>query len=71
MCYSEFGEILDAIADVAAMAEALDRAIKVVGPDRLWVNPDCGLKTRGYAETEPALRNLVAAARKVRAGVGG
>ena len=30
------------------------------------MNPDCGLKTRGYAEVEPALRNLVAAARLAR-----
>jgi 5-methyltetrahydropteroyltriglutamate--homocysteine methyltransferase len=34
---------------------------------QLWVNPDCGLKTRGYAEVTPALLNLVAAARAVRA----
>ena len=35
--------------------------------DQLWVNPDCGLKTRGYAETEESLRNLVTATRTVRA----
>jgi 5-methyltetrahydropteroyltriglutamate--homocysteine methyltransferase len=113
MCYSEFGEIIDAIAgldadvttveaarsrmefiadltaagyargigpgvwdihsprvpDVAEMAEALSLAVGVIGPTRLWANPDCGLKTRGYAETEAALRNLVAAARQVRAGL--
>jgi 5-methyltetrahydropteroyltriglutamate--homocysteine methyltransferase len=51
------------------MTEALSLALKAVQADRLWVNPDCGLKTRGYAETEPALRNLVAAARQVRSGV--
>jgi len=51
------------------MADALRRALETVEPGRLWVNPDCGLKTRGYAETEPALRNLVAAARLVRAAV--
>ena len=51
---------------VAEITDALSRALKVVEPDRLWVNPDCGLKTRGYAETEPALRNLVAAARDLR-----
>ena len=34
---------------------------------RLWVNPDCGLKTRGYAETEESLANLVEATRRVRA----
>jgi len=115
MCYSEFGEIIDAIdgldadvttveaarsrmefiadltaagyargigpgvwdihsprvPDVAEMAEALTLAVGVIGPTRLWANPDCGLKTRGYAETEAALRNLVAAARQVRAEVAG
>jgi 5-methyltetrahydropteroyltriglutamate--homocysteine methyltransferase len=59
------------VPDVAEIAEALSLAMSVVGPARLWVNPDCGLKTRGYAETEPALRNLVAAARQVRAAVTG
>ena len=59
------------IPDVAEMAEALLLALKAVQADRLWVNPDCGLKTRGYAETEPALRNLVAAARQVRGTVAG
>jgi 5-methyltetrahydropteroyltriglutamate--homocysteine methyltransferase len=34
--------------------------------DQLWVAPDCGLKTRGYEETEAALRNMVAAARQLR-----
>jgi methionine synthase II (cobalamin-independent) len=33
---------------------------------RLWVNPDCGLKPRGWAETEAALVNMVAAARQLR-----
>ena len=41
-------------------------AAKAVPPRRLWVNPDCGLKTRGYAEVEPALRGMVAAARTAR-----
>lgn len=114
MCYSEFGEIIDAIRaldadvtsveaarskmefigdltaagfargigpgvwdihsprvpDTAELTESLSLALKVVGPGRLWVNPDCGLKTRGYAETEPALRNLVAAARQLRGTIG-
>jgi 5-methyltetrahydropteroyltriglutamate--homocysteine methyltransferase len=56
---------------VDEMAESLSLALRVVGPARLWANPDCGLKTRGYAETEPALRNLVAAAAKVRAAITG
>jgi len=59
------------VPSVAEMAEALSLAAQVIEPGRLWANPDCGLKTRGYAETEPALRNLVAAARKVRGTVTG
>ena len=35
-------------------------------PEQLWVNPDCGLKTRAWDETEPALRNMVQAANQVR-----
>ena len=111
LCYSEFGEIIDAIdgldADVTSI-EAARSAMEVVpelaaaqfarglGPGvwdihsprvpsvaeivgqlrladgglqqgRLWVNPDCGLKTRRYAETTQALTNLVAAAGQVRA----
>ncbi len=45
-------------------------AVRVVDPALLWVNPDCGLKTRRYEEVDPALRHLVAAARAVRAGLG-
>ena len=114
MCYSEFGDILEAIvaldADVitietsrsnmalldafgafaypneigpgvydihsprvAGMGEMLAllrRAAAVIPPGRLWVNPDCGLKTRGWAETETALRNMVAAARALREELG-
>ncbi|WP_033343246.1 5-methyltetrahydropteroyltriglutamate--homocysteine S-methyltransferase [Catenuloplanes japonicus] len=46
---------------------ALRRAVGAVPARRLWVNPDCGLKTRGYAEVEASLRHLVAAAAEVRA----
>ena len=35
--------------------------------ERLWLNPDCGCKTRGWAEVKPAVENLVAAARRLRA----
>jgi len=110
LCYSEFGEVIDAIdglgADVTSI-EAARSAMEVVpelaaaqfsrglgpgvydihsprvpsteevahlirladeqiGSGTLWVNPDCGLKTRGYAEVVPALTNLVAAAHQVR-----
>jgi 5-methyltetrahydropteroyltriglutamate--homocysteine methyltransferase len=48
------------------MAELLRAAASVLEPDQLWVNPDCGLKTRGYEETEASLRNMVQAARQLR-----
>jgi 5-methyltetrahydropteroyltriglutamate--homocysteine methyltransferase len=48
------------------MAELLQAAARVLRPEQLWVNPDCGLKTRSWAEVEPALRNLVEAAKQVR-----
>jgi 5-methyltetrahydropteroyltriglutamate--homocysteine methyltransferase len=49
------------------MASLLEEALEAVGPARLWVNPDCGLKTRDYPEVLASLRNMVAAARRVRA----
>ncbi|WP_344619581.1 5-methyltetrahydropteroyltriglutamate--homocysteine S-methyltransferase [Dactylosporangium salmoneum] len=48
------------------VVESLRRAVAAVPARRLWVNPDCGLKTRGYAEVEASLRHLVAAAAEVR-----
>ncbi|MGN7250162.1 5-methyltetrahydropteroyltriglutamate--homocysteine S-methyltransferase [Arthrobacter sp. SAFR-014] len=51
------------------VTELLSTAVKHVPSRQLWVNPDCGLKTRGYAETEASLRNLVAATKTVRAGL--
>ena len=112
LCYSEFGEIIDAVdgldADVTSIEAARSRMDVVeplgdhgysrgIGPgvydihstrvpgvreqaeliqiaadripgEQLWVNPDCGLKTRGYAETVESLTNLVQAARLVREG---
>ncbi|WP_040421802.1 5-methyltetrahydropteroyltriglutamate--homocysteine S-methyltransferase [Actinopolymorpha alba] len=59
------------VPSVAEIEEALRLALAAVEPSRLWVNPDCGLKTRGYAEVEPALRNLVEATRRVRASLPG
>jgi 5-methyltetrahydropteroyltriglutamate--homocysteine methyltransferase len=50
----------------AEMVRLLDKASAVIPIGNLWVNPDCGLKTRGWAETEVALRNMVAAARELR-----
>nr|WP_315304591.1 5-methyltetrahydropteroyltriglutamate--homocysteine S-methyltransferase [Schaalia odontolytica] len=111
LCYSEFGQIIDAIkgldADVTSieaarskmevvpelaeagfdhgigpgvwdihaprvpgteeLAELIGLAADAVPVSRLWVNPDCGLKTRGYVETKASLDNLVSATRQVRA----
>jgi 5-methyltetrahydropteroyltriglutamate--homocysteine methyltransferase len=54
------------VPDVAEMRALLDRALETIGPEQLWVNPDCGLKTRGWDEVEQGLRNLVAAAHLAR-----
>ena len=112
LCYSEFGQIIDAVAGLDAdvtsieaarskmelledidetfhseigpgvwdihsprvpskeeMVELIKAALVNVPADRLWVNPDCGLKTRGYAEVEPSLINMVAARDEVVAGL--
>ena len=110
LCYSEFGQIIDAIkgldADVTSieaarskmevvpelaeagfdhgigpgvwdihaprvpsteeLVELIGLAADAVPVSRLWVNPDCGLKTRGYEETKASLDNLVSATRQVR-----
>ncbi|MDB5734945.1 MAG: 5-methyltetrahydropteroyltriglutamate--homocysteine S-methyltransferase [Alphaproteobacteria bacterium] len=50
----------------AEMEDLLEKALKVLSPQQLWVNPDCGLKTRGWAEVKPALIAMVAAAKAVR-----
>ncbi len=53
----------------AEMTKLLRKAAEVIPAERLWVNPDCGLKTRGWPEAEASLRNLVAAATTLRAEV--
>lgn len=50
------------------IVKALRTMLTKIAPEKLWVNPDCGLKTRGIAETEASLRNLVTAAKTVRKG---
>jgi 5-methyltetrahydropteroyltriglutamate--homocysteine methyltransferase len=47
--------------------QLLDKALAVLSPDQVWVNPDCGLKTRRWEEVKPALATMVAAARTARA----
>ena len=54
------------VPTVAEMTELLEKAIQLLPARNIWVNPDCGLKTRKWPETEQALRNMVAAARNMR-----
>jgi 5-methyltetrahydropteroyltriglutamate--homocysteine methyltransferase len=111
MCYSEFNDIIDAVADMDAdvitietsrsdmelldafvnfkypneigpgvydihsprvpdtqeMVRLMRKARDVLPPEHLWVNPDCGLKTRNWPEVEQALSNMVQAAQMLRA----
>ncbi|GLI01439.1 5-methyltetrahydropteroyltriglutamate--homocysteine S-methyltransferase [Phytohabitans aurantiacus] len=54
------------VDEVAERLAGVLRALPGLPADRVWVNPDCGLKTRTYEEVEPALANLVAAATRLR-----
>ena len=111
MCYSEFNDMIEAIADMDAdvitiecsrsqmelldvfgdfkypneigpgvydihsprvpsqqeMTDLMKKAISVVAKEQLWVNPDCGLKTRHWPETKAALRAMVETAKELRA----
>ena len=54
------------IPTVSEMEALIEKAASVLPVERLWVNPDCGLKTRGWREVHEALANMVQAARHVR-----
>jgi 5-methyltetrahydropteroyltriglutamate--homocysteine methyltransferase len=54
------------VPGVEEMVGLLEKALRVIPRERLWVNPDCGLKTRDWPETEASMRNMVEAARKLR-----
>jgi 5-methyltetrahydropteroyltriglutamate--homocysteine methyltransferase len=49
------------------MTTLLQKAAAVLPVQNIWVNPDCGLKTRGWEETKAALKNMIEAARRMRA----
>ena len=110
MCYSEFNDIIQSIADLDAdvitiecsrsemellhafesfaypneigpgvydihspsipetkfIVNQLEKALKFIPDERLWINPDCGLKTRNWIEVEKALRNMTNAAKELR-----
>ena len=54
------------IPSEAHIVQLMRKAAERIPPHRLWVNPDCGLKTRSWEEVIPALRNMVQAARRLR-----
>lgn len=54
------------VPSVEEIVSALEKMLKKIDKNKLWVNPDCGLKTRGIKETDASLRNLVKAAKIVR-----
>ncbi len=57
------------VPPVTEVAASIEAALRALPPERLWINPDCGLKTREYEQVEAALANVVAAARRARAAV--
>ena len=57
------------VPSTAEMVRLLEAAVAAVPAGRIWVNPDCGLKTRAYEQVVPALRQMVAAAHTVRTAV--
>ena len=54
------------IPSTQEMQQLLVRVLQFFGPEQIWVNPDCGLKTRSWDEVRPAIRRMVQAARKLR-----
>jgi 5-methyltetrahydropteroyltriglutamate--homocysteine methyltransferase len=54
------------IISSAEMQDLLVKAIDVLSPEQIWVNPDCGLKTRKWEEVKPSLENMVKAAKALR-----
>ena len=54
------------VPSVEEIKEAVHKMLERIPAEKLWINPDCGLKTRGSAETTASLENLVKAAKEVR-----
>ena len=54
------------VPSVEEIVAALELMLTKISKDKLWVNPDCGLKTRAVPETDASLRNMVAAAKIIR-----
>jgi 5-methyltetrahydropteroyltriglutamate--homocysteine methyltransferase len=54
------------VPETSEMVNLLRKAERVIEAENLWVNPDCGLKTRAWDEVKPSLKNMVEAARELR-----
>ncbi|MDR0587908.1 MAG: 5-methyltetrahydropteroyltriglutamate--homocysteine S-methyltransferase [Burkholderiales bacterium] len=54
------------VPSVDEMVTAIRAILKVIAKDKVWINPDCGLKTRGNEETALSLKNMIAATMRVR-----
>ncbi|MGN7457821.1 5-methyltetrahydropteroyltriglutamate--homocysteine S-methyltransferase [Paenibacillus pasadenensis] len=54
------------VPSVSEMVSMIERSLRSLDPELFWINPDCGLKTRGREETAASLHNMVAAAREIR-----
>ena len=59
------------IPDVSEIHSLIHNALEVIPAEQLWINPDCGLKTRQWTEVEPALKNMLAAVKKTRKELAG
>ncbi|MFA5385003.1 MAG: 5-methyltetrahydropteroyltriglutamate--homocysteine S-methyltransferase [Eubacteriales bacterium] len=57
------------VPSVEEISSHLRKALTVLDSGQIWVNPDCGLKTRGWPEARKSLKNMVAAARSVRSAL--
>jgi 5-methyltetrahydropteroyltriglutamate--homocysteine methyltransferase len=54
------------VEDVETVKDRIRRALEVLGPEQLWIDPDCGLKTRTMEETLGKLRSMISAVKEVR-----
>ena len=59
------------IPSAEEMQDLIAKATQQLAPEQVWVNPDCGLKTRRWEEVRPALENMVTAAKAMRSELAG
>jgi 5-methyltetrahydropteroyltriglutamate--homocysteine methyltransferase len=54
------------VPSVGELTDHLEKMVRFVDPENLWINPDCGLKTRSMEETIPSLKNMIDTAKIMR-----